>query len=85
MRACVCNGCDSLPQRVLWERGYNVYRNAYAGNESPNCWSRALISRHSQLQEGYEGATDDTRASEDCPIDEPDFIAGYQREAEVHV
>ncbi len=28
----------SLPQRVLWERGYNVYRNAYAGNESPNCW-----------------------------------------------
>ncbi len=25
----------SLPQRVLWERGYNVYRNAYAGNESP--------------------------------------------------
>ncbi len=26
----------SLPQRVLWERGYNVYRNAYAGNESPN-------------------------------------------------
>ncbi len=35
---CVCHGCDSLPQRVLWERGYNVYRNAYAGNESPN-WS----------------------------------------------
>ncbi len=29
---------DSLPQRVLWERGYNVYRNAYAGNEFPN-WS----------------------------------------------
>ncbi len=28
----------SLPQRVLWERGYNVYRNAYAGNESPSCW-----------------------------------------------
>ncbi len=72
----------SLPQRVLWERGYNVYHNAYAGNESPNCcrgrhWS-ALV-----LQEGYEGATDDTRASEDCTIDEPDFIAGYQGEAEV--
>ncbi len=27
----------SLPQRVLWERGYNVYHNAYDGNESPNC------------------------------------------------
>ncbi len=35
----VCNGCDSLPQRVLWERGYIVYRNAYAGNESPKMWS----------------------------------------------
>ncbi len=33
----VCvSGTDvtSLPQRALWERGYNVYRNAYAGNES---------------------------------------------------
>ncbi len=26
----------SLLQRVLWERGYNVYHNAYAGNESPS-------------------------------------------------
>ncbi len=25
----------SLPQRVLWERSYQVYSNAYAGNESP--------------------------------------------------
>ncbi len=36
---CVCESVTdvtSLPQRVLWERGYNVYRNAYAGNESPN-------------------------------------------------
>ncbi len=49
----------SLPQRVLWERGYNVYRNAYAGNESPtcSCWSRhgsALVSRHSH---SYRRAT----------------------------
>ncbi len=53
---CVClsvTDVTSLPQRGLWERGYNVYRNAYAGNESPNCWSAsgqhwsALISRHS--------------------------------------
>ncbi len=57
VRLSVCNGCTSLPQRVLWERGYNVYRNAYAGNESPNCWSRhwsALISRHSH---SYRRAT----------------------------
>ncbi len=32
---------------------------------------------------GYEGGTVDTRASEDCTIDEPDFIASYQGEAEV--
>ncbi len=33
---CPCvTDVTSLPQRVLWERGYNVYRNAYAGNESP--------------------------------------------------
>ncbi len=86
MRLCVTD-VTSLPQRVLRERGYNVYRNAYAGNESPNCWYgrhwSALISRHSQLQEGYEGTTDDTRANEDCTIDEPVFIAGYQGEAEV--
>ncbi len=39
----------SLPQRALWERGYNVYHHAYAGNESPNCrhWWSALITRHS--------------------------------------
>ncbi len=38
----VCNGCDSLPQRVLWERDYksiNQYYNAYTGNESPKMWS----------------------------------------------
>ncbi len=77
----------SLPQRVLWERGYKVYYNAYAGNESPNC----CRGRHGQLyhaiatvlQEGYEGGTVDTRASKDCTIDEPDFIASYQGEAEV--
>ncbi len=75
----------SLPQRVLWERGCNVYRNAYAGNESPNCcmpWS-TWSAIATVLQEGYEGATGDTRASEVCTIDEPDFIAGYQGEAEV--
>ncbi len=41
------------------------------------------IAPYPQLQEGYEGATDDTRPSEDCIIDEPDFITGYQGEAEV--
>ncbi len=49
----------SLPQRVLWERGYNVYCNAYAGNESPNCrscrhWSALIVSRHSH---SYRRAT----------------------------
>ncbi len=81
----------SLPQRVLWERGKNVYRNVYAGKESPNYWSASAratmvsfnIAPQPQLQGGYEGATDDTRASEDCTIDELDFIAGYQGEAEV--
>ncbi len=38
----VCNGRDSLLQRVLWERGYKVYYNTYAGNESPNCCSGQL-------------------------------------------
>ncbi len=65
-----------------------MYRNAYAGNESPSCWYKVVrpsfkIASYPQLQEGYEGATDDTRPSEDCTIDEPDFIAGYQGEAEV--
>ncbi len=36
-----------------------------------------------QLQEGYEGRTDDTRASKDCIIDELYFIASYQGKAEV--
>ncbi len=85
---CPCvTDVTSLPQRVLWERGYNVYRNAYAGNESPSCWYMVRLSfkitPYPQLQEGYEGATDDTRPSEDCTIDGPDFIAGYQGEAEV--
>ncbi len=48
----------SLPQCVLWERGYNAYRNAYAGNESPNCWSTdvtcSALSRHSH---SYRRAT----------------------------
>ncbi len=35
----------SLPQRILWERCYKVNYNAYAGNESPNCWS----GRHGHL------------------------------------
>ncbi len=36
---CVClsvTDVTSLPQRILWERGYTVYCNAYSGNESPN-------------------------------------------------
>ncbi len=41
----------SLPQRVLWERDYKVYYNAYAGNESPNSGSGrptwSSLSRHS--------------------------------------
>ncbi len=67
----------SLPQRVLWEQGYNVYRNAYAGNESPSwapTWHGGFIAPYPQLQEGYEGGTVDTRASKDCTIDKPDFI-----------
>ncbi len=66
----------SLPQRILWERGYKVYYKAYAGNKSPNCCS----GRHGHLyraiatvKEGYEGGTDDTRASKDCTIDKPIF------------
>ncbi len=39
----------SLPQRVIWERGYNVYRNAYAGNESPN-WAP---TRHGKIYRGH--------------------------------
>ncbi len=37
-----------------------------------------FIAPYPQLQEGYEGGTDDTRASKDCTIDEPVFIANYQ-------
>ncbi len=41
---CVCvTDVTSLPQRVLWERGYNVYHHAYAGNESPNCCRHAVV------------------------------------------
>ncbi len=43
----------------------------------------AVVNIARVLQEGYEGATYITRASEDCTIDEPDFIAGYQGEADV--
>ncbi len=43
----------------------------------------ALSASYPPLQEGYEGGKVDTRASEDCTIDEPDFIAIYQGEAEV--
>ncbi len=42
-----------------------------------------FIAPQPQLQQGYEGGTDDTRASKDCTIDEPDFIASYQGKAEV--
>ncbi len=42
-----------------------------------------FIAPQPQLQEGYEGGTVDTRASKDCTIDEPEFIASYQGEAEV--
>ncbi len=73
-------------------------RNVYSGNEATTCTvTRTLgtsliklgavdgsfIAPQPQLQEGYEGGTDDTRASEDCTIDEPDFITGYQGEPEV--
>ncbi len=87
LSVCLCvTDVMSLPQRVLWERGCKVYYNAYAGNESPNCWSADMVSfiaPQPQLQEGYEGGTVDTRASKDCTIDEPDFIASYSGEAEV--
>ncbi len=43
----------------------------------------SFIAPLPQLQEGYEGGTVDTRASKDCTIEEPDFIASYQGEAEV--
>ncbi len=43
----------------------------------------ALYAPYPPLQEGYEGGTVDTRASKDCTIDEPDFIASYQGEVEV--
>ncbi len=33
-----------------------------------------FVAPQPQLQEGYEGRTDDTRKSKDCTIDEPDFI-----------
>ncbi len=42
-----------------------------------------FIASYPQLQEGYEGGTADTRASKDCTIDKPDFIASYQGKAEV--
>ncbi len=46
----------SFPQRILWERDYKVYYNAYSGNESPNLqrptWSS--LSRHSH---SYRRAT----------------------------
>ncbi len=75
------------------------FRNVYSGNEATRFTiTRSLgtsllpaamadmvifIAPQPQLQEGYEGGTDNTRASEECAIDEPDFIASYQRKAEV--
>ncbi len=41
-----------------------------------------VISIAPQLQEGYEAGTDDTRASQDCTIDEPYFIVSCQGKAE---
>ncbi len=41
------------------------------------------MARETKLQEGYEGGTDDTRASKDCTIYERDFIASYHDKAEV--
>ncbi len=31
----------------------------------------------------YEDGTEDTRATKDCTIDEPDFIARYQSKVEI--
>ncbi len=66
----------SIPQRVLWERGYKVYYNTYSGNESPTyCSGRHghLYRATATVKEGYEGGTDDTRASEDCTIKLPGY------------
>ncbi len=42
-----------------------------------------FIAPEPQLLEGYEDGTDDTTASKDCTVDELDFIASYQSEAEI--
>ncbi len=64
---------------------FTIY-TTYVGNESPNCCG----GRHGHLYRaiatvtgGYEGGTNDYRASKDCTIDELDLIASYQGKAEV--
>ncbi len=54
---CVClsiTDVTSLLQRILWERCYKVYYNAFAGNEAPNCCSGrhawSPLSRHSSYR-----------------------------------
>ncbi len=42
-----------------------------------------FIAPQSQLQEGYEEGTDNTRASKDSTIDEPDFVTSYQSKADI--
>ncbi len=51
----------------------NLHYNAHSGNESPTPHYRTTDT----VAGGYEGGTDDTRASKDCTIDKPDFIASY--------
>ncbi len=72
----------SLPQRILWERGCKVYYNAYAGNESPNCCNGRHVRLYRAIATGTGGLwrrdRRHYRPSEECTIDEPDFIASYQ-------
>ncbi len=78
---CVClsvTNVTSLPQCIVWERGYKVYYNAYAGNESPNCCS----GRHGHLYYAIASYWRATKAGQTSleqaktTIDEPDFITG---------
>ncbi len=39
---------------------------------------------YSAIATGYEDGTDDTTASKDCTIDEPDFIVSYKSKAEIY-
>ncbi len=78
---------------------YRHFHNVYSGNETTRFTITCtlgtslltvsaadmviFIAPLPQLQEGYEGGTDDSRAREDCTVDEPDFITSYQGKAEV--